>query len=72
MRRIFDLRSTLFEIQISAGKIIFSGRGWGHGIGMSQWGAKQMAEAKKDGGMAAKYPEILQHYYSGSNLKRLY
>ena len=72
LRRIFDLRSTLFEIQISAGKIIFSGRGWGHGIGMSQWGAKQKAEAKKDGGMAAKYPEILQHYYSGSNLKRLY
>lgn len=43
----------------SAGTVTFTGEGWGHGIGMSQWGAKAMAD---DG---APYTEILQHYYGG-------
>ncbi|MFA6074936.1 MAG: SpoIID/LytB domain-containing protein [Negativicutes bacterium] len=72
LRRIFELRSTLFEMQIKNGKVIFNGRGWGHGIGLSQWGAKQMAETKSNGGRAAKYQDILRHYYSGSELKHLY
>jgi stage II sporulation protein D len=41
----------------------FEGRGWGHGIGMSQYGAKQMAEE----GYA--YDEILKHYYTGVTIK---
>lgn len=41
----------------------FVGRGWGHGIGMSQYGAKQMAEE------GYTYDEILQHYYSGVRIK---
>ncbi len=41
----------------------FEGRGWGHGIGMSQYGAKQMAEE------GYTYDEILQHYYSGVRIK---
>lgn len=36
---------------------VFNGRGWGHGLGMSQWGAKKMAE------MGYNYEEILKHYY---------
>lgn len=41
------------------GVIVVEGRGWGHHIGMSQYGAKAMAE------VGAKYPEILAHYYGG-------
>ena len=41
----------------------FEGRGWGHGIGMSQYGAKQMAEE------GYTYNEILQHYYTEVTIK---
>jgi stage II sporulation protein D len=41
-------------------KYIFSGIGYGHGLGMSQWGAKKMAE------LGYIYEEILKHYYSGT------
>ena len=42
-----------------AGSVTVSGEGWGHGIGMSQWGAKAMADA------GAGYGDILGHYYGG-------
>lgn len=41
-------------------RFIFNGRGWGHGLGMSQWGAKGMAEA------GYSYADILQYYYQGA------
>jgi len=41
----------------------FDGRGWGHGIGMSQYGAKEMAEE------GFTYDEILKHYYTGVTIK---
>ena len=41
----------------------FEGRGWGHGIGMSQYGAKQMAEE------GYTYEEIIKHYYTGVTVK---
>ena len=41
----------------------FEGRGWGHGVGMSQYGAKQMAEE------GYTYKEILKHYYTGVTIK---
>ncbi|MBE7023726.1 MAG: SpoIID/LytB domain-containing protein [Ruminococcaceae bacterium] len=44
----------------------FSGEGWGHGVGMSQYGAKGMAEAGFD------YEEILTHYYTGTHLEKAY
>ena len=40
-------------------RVVFEGEGWGHGVGMSQWGARIMADDK------ATYDEILSHYYSG-------
>lgn len=58
------IKSTLFEIDRSGGKFFFTGRGYGHGVGMSQWGAKGMAE---DG---YSYKEILYHYYPGTDLAR--
>lgn len=39
---------------------VFSGSGWGHGLGMSQWGAKKMAEE------GYTYEQILQHYYTNT------
>lgn len=45
---------------------IFTGEGWGHGVGMSQYGAKGMAEA------GFNYEEILTHYYSGTHLEQAY
>ncbi len=41
------------------GTVTVTGEGWGHGIGMSQWGAKAMAD------LGADYAEILGHYYGG-------
>ncbi len=45
---------------------IFDGEGWGHGVGMSQYGAKGMADA------GFKYSDILTHYYTGTYLEKAY
>jgi stage II sporulation protein D len=52
------------SIQTSISSITFKGKGFGHGIGMSQWGAKVMAER------GHTYEDILLHYYSGTYLDR--
>ena len=44
----------------------FSGEGWGHGVGMSQYGAKGMAEK------GFSYDEILMHYYTDTHLEKAY
>jgi stage II sporulation protein D len=54
------LKSTMFAVAISGDSARFSGRGYGHGIGMCQWGAKGMAEA----GYTAR--QILDFYYPGT------
>ena len=41
---------------------VISGRGWGHGVGMAQWGAYGFAK------QGATYDEILAHYYRGTTL----
>lgn len=51
--------------------IVFSGFGWGHGLGLSQWGAKAMAE-KAPAGDTAYFKEILKHYYTGVDIRKLY
>lgn len=63
------LRSTLFDIAFNPnfGSITINGRGNGHGLGMSQWGARGMA-ADHD----ANYEDIIRHYYSGVEIKTLY
>jgi stage II sporulation protein D len=59
------LPSTAFSVARQAGGFVFSGRGFGHGVGMCQWGAKGMAEQGADA------TQILQHYYPGSRVVRL-
>ena len=66
LRRKFSLPSTLFDMKLSGGEVIFTGYGRGHGVGMSQQGAKTLAE------QAWTYDRILSHYYSGTKLKKLY
>jgi stage II sporulation protein D len=46
----------------AAGTFTFKGKGWGHGVGMSQWGAKAMADS------GAKAADILLHYFPGTKI----
>ncbi len=64
LRTIFKLRSTAFTLDYTAEGFLFTVTGYGHGVGMSQYGANVMAE---DG---ADYEEILTHYYPGAELTR--
>jgi stage II sporulation protein D len=58
-----DLPSTDFSVTNEKGSLIFEGRGWGHGVGLSQWGALEMARQGKN------YREILSHFYPGTVLR---
>ena len=60
------LRSTLFKVKKSGNSFRFKGNGSGHGVGLSQWGAKGMSDKN------SSYKKILQHYYPGTKLKKLY
>ncbi|MDD4599810.1 hypothetical protein SDC9_30257 [bioreactor metagenome] len=51
--------------------VVFNGSGWGHGIGLSQWGAKAMAETAPKGD-STYFKEILKHYYQGVDIKKAY
>ncbi|MBR2180115.1 MAG: stage II sporulation protein D [Selenomonadaceae bacterium] len=66
MRSLFALKSTMFDVAINGDEIVISGYGWGHGIGLSQYGAQAFAEK------GYTYSDILAHYYKGTTLKRLY
>ena len=59
VRSIFGLRSASFTAEAGDGKITFYVTGYGHGVGLSQYGANAMAEA------GSTWREILEHYYTG-------
>lgn len=59
LRSLLGLKSTRFTVEDDGASLIFSVKGNGHGVGMSQWGANKMAEN------GANYKKILTHYYSG-------
>ena len=56
------LKSTLFAVAVHGDTAQFAGRGYGHGVGLCQWGAKGMAEQ----GYVAR--QILEFYYPGTTL----
>ncbi|WP_300261679.1 stage II sporulation protein D [Clostridium sp.] len=62
-RKILSLNSANFTIEILDDKINIKCLGYGHGVGMSQWGANVMAREGK------KYDEILEHYFKGSKIE---
>ncbi|MEK7702256.1 MAG: SpoIID/LytB domain-containing protein [candidate division NC10 bacterium] len=59
------VKSTLFAVAVDGAMARFAGRGYGHGVGMSQWGAKGMAE------QGHKAERILEYYYPGTTLGSL-
>ncbi|MCM3567280.1 stage II sporulation protein D [Neobacillus mesonae] len=63
IREKLGLRSTDFSWERKGGSILITTKGFGHGVGMSQYGANGMAEEGKD------YKEIVQHYYKGVQIK---
>lgn len=62
IRELFGLRSTSFEVEYKNGEFVFSVRGYGHGVGLSQVGANYMA------GNGSDFREIIAHYYPGTEL----
>lgn len=62
LRNLLSLRSTAFAIHIVADTVTITTKGFGHRVGMSQYGAEAMAV------QGFSYEEILSHYYSGTVL----
>lgn len=65
VRAALGLRSTwITSVEADRDGVTLHTRGWGHGVGMPQYGAEAMAER------GASYDEIIRHYYSGVSLVR--
>ena len=64
-RKILNLRSTDFEIKKSGDNYLIKTRGYGHGVGMSQYGANEMAKKGYD------YRDIISHYYQNSEMTKI-
>jgi stage II sporulation protein D len=65
VREKLGLASTQFSWFIKGNSIVFTTYGSGHGVGMSQWGAEEMAKGGKNA------HEILTHYYQGVSIERI-
>ena len=59
------IKSLLFKININDSFVVFNGKGFGHGVGMSQWGTKYQADEGKS------YKEILQYYYTDIDIANI-
>lgn len=64
-RSLFGLRSACFTVEESNGVFTFSVTGYGHGVGMSQYGANAMAK------QGSGWREIVEHYYTGIAIEKL-
>ena len=64
IRELFNLRSANFKLEEKEGEYVFTVYGYGHGVGMSQYGANNYAKA------GHSYEDILNHYYPGTELKK--
>lgn len=62
IRSLFGLRSTDFAVSVTETAVTFTTNGYGHRVGLSQYGAQAMA------GEGSDYRDILTHYYTGTNL----
>ncbi len=65
LRKLFGLRSTDMEFAVSEERILITTYGYGHRVGMSQYGAEAMAQE------GAEFEDIVTHYYQGVELRRL-
>ncbi len=64
IRSAFSLRSSAFKITATENEVTFKVSGYGHGVGMSQYGADFMAR------QGSTYDEILKHYYKGAEIQQ--
>lgn len=65
IREKLDLDSSDFQWKRSGGNVVIQTKGWGHGVGMSQWGANGMAKEGKS------YQEIVKYYYKGVEISAI-
>lgn len=65
IRSLFGLKSACFDMELTASGVEFTTYGYGHGVGMSQYGANEMARSGSD------YQEILTWYYTGCTVEKL-
>ena len=65
VRELLNLKSSFFSISQSNNNILVITKGYGHGVGMSQYGALGMAQE------GYKYDQILKHYYQGIKIKKI-
>lgn len=65
IRWAMGLKSAEFSIKADSKNVTFNVRGYGHGVGMSQWGANEMAKR------GSKFDAILKHYYKGVEIKSI-
>ena len=62
-----NMKSTRAQMSISkSGNLVIKGSGYGHGVGMGQWEAQELARR------GASYSQILSHFYQGTSLQKLY
>ena len=66
VRELFSLRSACFTVAWDGANFTFSVTGYGHGVGMSQYGANAMAKA------GSSFEEILTWYYTGTQVEHLW
>ncbi len=64
IRELLDLRSSNFKVDYKDDKFTFTAYGYGHGVGMSQNGANELAKQGKD------FKEILLHYYTDCTVEK--
>ena len=65
LREILSLRSAAMEIEYSDGEFVFTVKGYGHGVGLSQYGADYYAR------QGYTWQEIVAHYYPGTQLEKI-
>ena len=65
IRTLLGLRSACFEASFSEEVFTFNVKGWGHGVGMSQYGACYLAQT------GSTFIEILSHYYTDCNMEKV-
>jgi len=65
LRRLLSLPSARFTVEVLPDRLIITTIGYGHGVGLSQYGADAMADLGRD------YSDILRHYYTGVQLAKL-
>ena len=64
LRNLLGLRSTDFDISVNGESVTITTRGYGHGVGMSQYGANKLANN------GYSYSDIIHHYYQNVNIEK--